>query len=322
MNLETSSPRRDFLRATALAGGGLVIGFLVPGARRFAMAQEATAAAPTAFVPNAFLSIAADDTITVQLAHAEMGQGIWTTLPMLIAEELDADWSRIRVEHGAADKTYTSPVFGMQGTGGSTTTWSEFDRYRQAGATARAMLLQAAAARLKIPADQLRTENGAVVSGTTRLRYGELANDAGQQTPPALDTLKLRDPKDWKLIGKPTKRLDTPEKITGKARFGMDVQFEGLLTAVVLRSPVFGGTVKSFDATKARAVAGVRNVVQVPSGVAVIADHYWAAKLGRDALQVVWEAGDGAKLDSTALRQQFSQLATEEGPTAVRAPVT
>ena len=120
MNLETSSPRRDFLRATALAGGGLVIGFLVPGARRFAMAQEATAAAPTAFVPNAFLSIAADDTITVQLAHAEMGQGIWTTLPMLIAEELDADWSKIRVEHGAADKAYTSPVFGMQGTGGST----------------------------------------------------------------------------------------------------------------------------------------------------------------------------------------------------------
>ena len=121
MNLETSSPRRDFLRATALAGGGLVIGFLVPGARRFAMAQEATAAAPTTFVPNAFLSIAADDTITVQLAHAEMGQGIWTTLPMLIAEELDADWSKIRVEHGAADKAYTSPVFGMQGTGGSTT---------------------------------------------------------------------------------------------------------------------------------------------------------------------------------------------------------
>lgn len=319
MNLETSSPRRDFLRATALAGGGLVIGFLVPGARRFAMAQEATAAAPTTFVPNAFLSIAADDTITVQLAHAEMGQGIWTTLPMLIAEELDADWSKIRVEHGAADKAYTSPVFGMQGTGGSTTTWSEFDRYRQAGATARAMLLQAAAARLKVPADQLRTENGAVVSGTTRLRYGELANDAGQQTPPALDALKLRDPKDWKLIGKPTNRLDTPEKITGKARFGMDVQFEGLLTAVVLRSPVFGGTVKSFDATKARAVAGVRNVVQVSSGVAVIADHYWAAKLGRDALQVVWEAGDGAQLDSTALRQQFSQLATEEGPTTVHA---
>ena len=234
MNLETSSPRRDFLRATALAGGGLVIGFLVPGARRYAMAQESAAAAPT----------------TVQLAHAEMGQGIWTTLPMLIAEELDADWSKIRVEHGAADKAYTSPVFGMQGTGGSTTTWSEFDRYRQAGATARAMLLQAAAARLKVPVDQLRTENGAVVSGTTRLRYGELANDAGQQTPPALDTLKLRDPKDWKLIGKPTKRLDTPEKITGKASFGMDVQFEGLLTAVVLRSR--GSAVRSNPSTPPR----------------------------------------------------------------------
>lgn len=195
----------------------------------------------------------------------------------------------------------------------------EFDRYRQAGATARAMLLQAAAARLDVPVDQLRTENGAVVSGSTRLRYGELADDAGKQTPPALESLTLRDPKDWKLIGKATKRLDTPEKITGKAKFGMDVQFDGLLTAVVLRSPVFGGKVKSFDATAARAVAGVRDVVQVPSGVAVVADHFWAAKLGRDALQVVWEAGDGAKLDSVALRQQFSQLATEDGPTAARA---
>ncbi|SDR04085.1 isoquinoline 1-oxidoreductase, beta subunit [Pseudoxanthomonas sp. CF385] len=319
MNLETSTSRRDFLRATALAGGGLIIGFVVPGARRFAMAQESAAAAPAAFVPNAFLSIGADDIVTVQLAHAEMGQGIWTTLPMLIAEELDADWSKIRVQHGPADKVYTSPVFGMQGTGGSTTTWSEFDRYRQAGATARAMLLQAAAARLKVPVDQLRTENGAVVSGTTRLRYGELANEAGTQTPPALDALKLRDPKDWKLIGKATKRLDTPEKITGKAKFGMDMQFEGLLTAVVLRSPVFGGTVKSFDATKTRAVAGVRNVVQVPSGVAVIADHYWAAKLGRDALQVVWEGDANAKLDSTALREQFSQLARTEGAVAARA---
>ncbi len=319
MNLETSTSRRDFLRATALAGGGLIIGFVVPGARRFAMAQESAAAAPAAFVPNAFLSIGADDIVTVQLAHAEMGQGIWTTLPMLIAEELDADWSKIRVQHGPADKVYTSPVFGMQGTGGSTTTWSEFDRYRQAGATARAMLLQAAAARLKVPVDQLRTENGAVVSGTTRLRYGELANEAGTQTPPTLDALKLRDPKDWKLIGKATKRLDTPEKITGKAKFGMDMQFEGLLTAVVLRSPVFGGTVKSFDATKTRAVAGVRNVVQVPSGVAVIADHYWAAKLGRDALQVVWEGDANAKLDSTALREQFSQLARTEGAVAARA---
>lgn len=319
MNLELKSSRRGFLRSTALVGGGLVVAIAVPGARRFAWAQEAQAATAGAFVPNAFLRIAADDSITVLLAHAEMGQGIWTTLPMLIAEELDADWSKIRVEHGPADKAYTSPVFGIQGTGGSTTTWSEFDRYRQAGATARAMLLQAAAARLDVPVEQLRTENGTVVSGDTRLRYGELADDAGKQKPPALDALKLRDPKDWTRIGKPTKRLDTPEKITGKAVFGMDIQFDGLLTAVVLRSPVFGGQVKSFDATAARAVPGVRDVVQVPSGVAVVAEHFWAAKLGRDALQVVWEAGDGATLDSTALRQQFSQLATEDGPTAVRA---
>ena len=319
MNLELKSSRRGFLRSTALVGGGLVVAIAVPGARRFAWAQEAQPASAAAFAPNAFLRIAADDSITVLLAHAEMGQGIWTTLPMLIAEELDADWSKIRVEHGPADKAYTSPVFGMQGTGGSTTTWSEFDRYRQAGAVARNLLLQAAAARLNVPLADLRTENGAVVSGTQRLRYGELADAAGKLPPPDPKTLTLRDPKDWKLIGKATKRLDTPEKITGKAVFGMDVQFEGLLTAVVLRSPVFGGTVKSFDATAARAVPGVRDVVQVPSGVAVVAEHFWAAKLGRDALQVVWEAGEGATLDSATLRQQFSQLATEDGPTAVRA---
>lgn len=319
MNLASKFSRRDFLRTGALAGGGLVVAFAVPGAGRFAMAQETGGAPAPEFVPNAFLRVAPDDIVTVLLAHSEMGQGIWTTLPMLIAEELDADWSKLRVEHGPADKAYFSPVFGMQGTGGSTTTWSEFDRYRQAGATARAMLLQAAAERTGLPLAELRTENGVVVAGTQRLRYGELAEAAGKLTPPDPATLKLKDPGQWAVIGKPTKRLDTPEKITGRAKFGMDIQFDGLMTAVVARAPVFGGKVASFDAIAAKAVPGVRDVVQVPSGVAVVADHYWAAKLGRDALQVEWDRGAHGALDSAVLRSEFAALAGTEGPVAARA---
>lgn len=316
MNAVNDPSRRRFLKAGALIGGGLVIAFVVPGGKRLAFAQ-APAAAAALPPPNAFLRVGNDDTVTVVLAHSEMGQGIWTTLPMLIAEELDADWSRIRVEHAPAAAVYASPVFGMQGTGGSTTTWSEFDRYRQVGAAARAMLVQAAAARFGVAASDCRTENGVVVCGTQSARYGELADAAGQLPVPEAVTLKA--PADWKVIGKDTPRLDTPEKTTGRAMFGMDVQFEGLLTAVVARSPVFGGQVKSFDPASALAVKGVRQVVQVPSGVAVVADHFWAAKQGRDALEVEWDLGPNASLDSAALRNQFRTLASTDGASAAKA---
>lgn len=322
MTTASKVSRRDFLRTSALTGGGLVIAFAIPGMKRLAHAQASQgteAATATAFAPNAFLRIASDDSITVLLAHAEMGQGIWTTLPMLIAEELDADWSRIRVEHGPVDKAYTSPVFGMQGTGGSTTTWSEFDRYRQAGAVARAMLVQAAAARFGVPAADVRTERGEAIAGTRRLRYGALADAAGQLAPPDPATLTLRDPRDWTVIGKTTRRLDTPEKISGRAKFGMDVQFEDLKTALVARAPVFGGKVTRFDASAALQVPGVRKVVQVPSGVAVVADHYWAAKLGRDALVIDWDAGEHATLDSATMRAEFTRLAATPGAAAAQA---
>jgi isoquinoline 1-oxidoreductase beta subunit len=319
MNVVSPSSRRSFLKASAVIGGGLVIGFTVPGARRLAHAQDAAASANAAFAPNAYLRIAPDDTVTVLLSHAEMGQGIWTTLPMLIAEELDADWSRIRVEHGPVDKAYDSPVFGMQGTGGSTSTWSEFDRYRQAGAAARAMLLQAASKRLGVPVAELKTEAGSVIAGSERLRYGALADDAGKLAAPDMASLPLKGSGDWKIIGKPTKRLDSPEKITGRAVFGMDVQFDGLKTAVVARAPVFGGSVKSLDDAAAKAVPGVRQVVQVPSGVAVIADHYWAAKLGRDALKIEWDLGPRAGLDSAALRSEFATRAGTPGAVAATA---
>jgi isoquinoline 1-oxidoreductase beta subunit len=307
--------RRDFLKTSAAVSGGLVIAFVAPGAKRFALAAPAPGADP--FVPNAFLRIGSDDTITVLSAHSEMGQGIWTSLPMLIAEELDADWSKIKVEHAPAAPVYAHTAFGIQVTGGSSTTWSEFQRYREAGALARSLLVEAAAQRFGVPASDCRTENGVVMAGRKRASYGKLADAAAQLPAPA--SVKLKDVKDWKIIGKPTKRLDTPEKITGRARFGMDVQFDGLLTAVVARSPVFGGKVKSFDATKAEAEPGVREVVQVPSGVAVLADHFWAASRGRAALEIEWDPGTGATLDSDALRQEFSRQATTPGLPAANA---
>ncbi|HEU0152319.1 MAG TPA: xanthine dehydrogenase family protein molybdopterin-binding subunit [Arenimonas sp.] len=313
MNNDTLS-RRNFLKASALVGGGLVVAFVVPGGRRLAFAQAPGA---TELAPNAFLRIGTDDRVTVLLAHSEMGQGIWTTLPMLINEELDADWSKVSVQHAPAAPAYAHTAFGAQMTGGSTTTWSEFDRYRQAGATARTLLVQAAAARFGVAVADCRTENGRVIAGSRSASYGELAEAASALPPPG--EVALKAPADWKRIGKDTRRLDTPEKITGKAVFGMDVQFEGLKTAVVARAPVFGASVKSFNADAALAVAGVRKVVQVPSGVAVVADHFWAAKQGRDALQVDWDLGPNAGLDSDALRKQFGELAGTPGAVAAQA---
>jgi isoquinoline 1-oxidoreductase subunit beta len=302
--------RRQLLRNSLLSGAGLFVAFHVPRKAR-AVPEPAGKQLPD---PNAFVRVAPDGAVTVLLAHSEMGQGIWTGLAMLIAEELDCDWSKIRVEHAPAAPIYAHPAFGMQMTGGSTTTWSEFDRYRNAGAMARAMLIRAAAAKWKTDAKKLRTESGFVLRGNEKLSYGQLAVAAQAQTPPK--SVKLKDRKDWKILGKPTRRLDTPEKITGKAQFGMDVRFPGLRTALVARPPVFGGSVKSFDASKALAVKGVEQVVQVPSGVAVVAANFWSAKVGRDALQIDWDLGPGATLDSAQMLTSYRAQARTKGPVA------
>jgi isoquinoline 1-oxidoreductase beta subunit len=318
MNSFEHLSRRGFLKGSAVLGGGLVVAFAIPAAHRFAVGAENQG---NVFAPNAFLRIGNDNSVTVLLGHSEMGQGIWTGLTMLIAEELDADWSKIRVEHSPASAAdYGMAGFGgMQITGGSTSTWMEFDRYRQAGAAARQMLIEAAARRFEVAPSQIRTESGVVIAGEQRATYGELADDAGKLPVPDPASIKLKDAKDWRLIGKPTKRLDTPEKITGRAKFGMDVQFDGLMTAMVARSPVFGGSLKSFEGAEALAIPGVHKVVQVPTGVAVIADHYWAAKLGRDALKIDWEPGPNAGLDSRALLEQFRKLAATPGLNAGKA---
>jgi isoquinoline 1-oxidoreductase subunit beta len=310
--------RRDFLKTGAAVGGGLLISLYLPelahaslSAKTFDKLKSGKESAT--FAPNAFIRIGTDDSVTVIVNKSEMGQGVYTSLPMLIAEELEADWSKIKVESAPVDRAYAHPVFGIQMTGGSTSTASEWERFRKAGATARTMLIAAAAESWKIPVGNLRAENGFVIqiSSGRRASYGSLANAAATLTPPK-DVL-LKNPKDFKLIGKPTRRLDTPAKVNGSAQFGLDVQVPGMMTAVVARAPVFGGKVVSVNAEKAKAVAGVKDVLQVPSGVAVIATGFWPAKLGRDRLEIKWDDGPNANLSTTSMREQYATLAKTPG---------
>ncbi len=300
--------RRQFIRTASLATGGLVIAFSIPAISRKRMRMENE----VMLAPNAYLRIGTDDSVTVVLSHCEMGQGIWTSLCMLIAEELDADWKTVKAEHAPAAAEYFHTIYATQRTGGSTSLLSEFDRYRKAGATARHMLLQAAANRMQVDIKDCRTENGHVLVRGKKIRYGELAEDAATLPVPA--EVPLKQPAEWKFIGKEKiKRLDTPVKTNGEAIFGMDVQFPGMLTAVVARNPTPGAKVKSFDADAAKAVPGVQQVVPIPGGVAVLADHFWAAKKGRDALKVEWDLGPGANVNSDSLLAEFRERADKGG---------
>jgi isoquinoline 1-oxidoreductase subunit beta len=300
--------RRNFLKITVGACGGLLIGLYLPNG------NETLAASPAGvFAPNAFVRIAPDETVTVIVNHSEMGQGVYTSLPMLLADELDADWTKVKFEPAPVDPAYNHPVYGVQMTGGSTSTWSGFDQFRKAGAVARSVLVAAAAQEWKVEPDKCRTANGFVIGPGNHVRrsYGALVAKASLLKPPAEVTLK--DPKDFQLIGKSLNRLDTPEKTNGTAVFGIDVNLPGMLTAVVARAPVFGAKLKTFDATKASAMPGVRKVVAVPSGVAVIADGFWAAKRGRDALHVEWDEGAMAEFSSRSQREQYAALAKQPG---------
>ncbi len=300
-----NASRRDFLKASALAGGGLVLGFTLPGASRLAQAAES-------FRPNAYLRIASDGRVTVICGLSEMGQGVHTAIPMLVAEELDADWSKISVHQAPADPAFNNPIFGMQATGGSTSVRGHWEPMRKAGAAARAMLVAAAAARWKADPADCRTEKGVVVHKSGRkLSYGQLADAAAKQPVPA--EVKLKTAKAFRILGKPAKRLDTPAKVNGSANFGLDVRLPGMLTAVMARPPVPGGKVVSVDDSKAKAIAGVRQVVQIPGGVAVLAEGYWAAKQGRDALQIKWDDGANATLSSAAVSKMLAEGAAKGG---------
>jgi isoquinoline 1-oxidoreductase subunit beta len=294
----TGTTRRGFLKS---GGAALVVGFALPVATGRAVAADAAV-----FSPSAWLRITPDGRVTVLCGSAEMGQGVLTAIPMLLAEELDADWSRVSVEQAPADKAFANPMFGMQATGGSTTVRAHWEPLRKAGAAARAMLVAAAAERWGVDAATLHTEKGQVIDAKGRkLAYGALVAAAAKQAVPT--DAPLKNPKDFKLLGQPLKRLDTPAKIGGKAKYGIDAQVPGMLVAVMARAPLPGAKVARLNDAKAKAVKGVEQVITIQSGVAVLASGYWAAKKGRDALEIDWDLGPNTGLSSAMV----SALLTE-----------
>jgi isoquinoline 1-oxidoreductase beta subunit len=304
--------RRDFLKAGATVGGGLILGFSLPDHLAFGQASGHSGGSS---MLNAFIRISSDETITIVVNHSEMGQGVYTSLPMLVAEELECDWSKIVVEASPVDPAYNHTQWGIQGTGGSTSISSEWERLRKVGASAREMLIAAAADIWKVDKASCRAENGKVVHSSGKsMTYGQLATKAANM--PVPKEIQLKDPSKFKIIGKPVKRLDTPEKTNGKGVFGIDIKLPEMLTAVVARPPVFGGKVKSFKADKAKAVLGVKDVVQVPSGVAVVASGFWPAKIGRDALEIVWDDGPNATLSTEGMREQYANMSKTLGTVA------
>lgn len=312
MNLDMEMRRREFLLASAAVGGGLMLGFYIP----FKGAPIAAAAEPPKLQPDAWLKIAADGSTTIIVAKSEMGQGVWTSMPMLIAEELDADWSRVHPEQSAVAPVYHHTVFGVMVTGGSTSVSSSWEQLRTVGAAARQMLVAAAARRWQVDASECRTEPGVVLHPASgrKLGYGDLAEAAARELVPSEITLKA--PKDFRLIGQPLPRLDTPAKTRGTALFGIDVERPGLLVAVVARPPVFGGRAKGFQDGAAKKVAGIKKIAQIPSGVAVIAIDLPSALQGRQALNIDWDLGPEPRLSSTGLQQEYRELGKKPGTVA------
>jgi isoquinoline 1-oxidoreductase beta subunit len=310
--------RRVFLQSTAAAGAGLSLGlYFGDAAAQSGPGKAAGAAAAGSFEPNAFLRIGRDNTVTVVVKHLEMGQGVYTGLPTLVAEELDAAWTQVRVEGAPADASrYNNLLWGpAQGTGGSTAMANSFEQYRQAGAAARAMLAAAAAQQWKVPVDTVQVKNGVVFHASgKKATFGELAETAGRQAVPT--TVKLKDAKDFVFIGKHAPRTDSKAKSNGTARFTQDVQLPDMLTAVVAHAPRFGQKLKSFDSARVAAIPGVRYVVEIPTGVAVIATTFWAARTGREALKLEWDEASGSKASSDALMAEYKRLAATPGTPA------
>lgn len=314
MNEPTNSSRRDFLKTSASGIGlGLTIAFHLPLASAKTVARL-TGHSVGDFEPNAFLRIAPDDTLTVVVKHLEMGQGVYTGLPMIVAEELGADWSKIRVESAPADAArYKNLFFGSQGTGGSSSVANSWQQLREAGATGREMLIGAAAELWQVDRKELRAENGQVLHAASKraVNFGALANQAARQTPPK--TVELKAKSDFKIIGKDLKRLDNIEKTNGKAEFSFDVMKPNQLTALIARPPRFGAKVKSFKTNAALNVAGVKEVFEVPSGVAILADSFWAAKKGRDALEIEWNESQSFQSSTEDMRKEYRELLSKPG---------
>lgn len=307
MNEIIKMSRRDFIKTGAILGGGLILACHVPFGRR------AEAAGKAIFAPNAFLRIGSDDSVTVIVNKSEMGQGVYTSLPMLVAEELACDWRKVRAVASPVAPEYNHTQFGpIMVTGGSTSVRSEWERLSKAGAAAREMLVAAAAQAWKVEPSTCRAENGVVLGpDNKRLSYGKLAARAAKLSVPQNPTLK--NPKNRNILGKPLHRLDSPAKINGTATFGIDVHVPGMLIAVIARPPVFGATLKGFNADKASKLPGVRDVVAIKAGVAVVADDFWQAKQGRDLLEVTWDEGEWAGISTPKMREEYARLAATPG---------
>jgi isoquinoline 1-oxidoreductase beta subunit len=299
--------RRALLQAGAAIGGGLLMGFMVPA--------RATAPGEAGFSPNAFIRIDPAGGVTLTMPQVEMGQGVYTSISMILAEELDAAWEKVAFEHAPpSDALYANPIFGLQVTGNSNSIRAFWTPLRKAGAGARAMLVQAAAAGWGVDPASCRTEAGEVIHDPSgrRIGYGPVSGRAAGLKPPADPPLK--DPKDFRLIGKPLKRLDTPEKVNGQAKYGIDAMPPGVKFATLAQSPVFGGKVAHVDDSQAKLVPGVRQVVVLDDLVAVVGDHMWAAKQGLAALAITWNEGAGANVTTD---QVMDRLRTASGRTGV-----
>ncbi len=316
--------RRDFLKLGLTTGAGLTLGLHLP-----APAAQDLAAGPgiaggaeraaASFEPNAFVRIGTNDVVTVIVKHLEMGQGTYTGLPTLVAEELDARWDQVRAEGAPADaKRYNNLFWGpAQGTGGSTAMANSYEQMRQAGAAARHMLVAAAAELWQVPAAEIQVRDGSLTHGEHRASFGELAEAAASQPVPT--EVRLKDPAQFRLIGNPTlRRKDADGKLDGSARFTQDVRLPGMLTALVAHPPRFGAKLKSFDPAPALGVPGVEQVVAIPSGVAVLGQDFWSAKLGRDALTttIAWDESDAFRLGSDEILAQYRDLAQQPGKVA------
>jgi isoquinoline 1-oxidoreductase subunit beta len=307
--LDTPITRRTAVQSMA----GLVIGFYLPRGLRAASAAP-TNAAP--FAPNAFVRIGTDNTVTVLIKHIEFGQGPFTGLATLVAEELDADWSQLRAEHAPSNpELYKNLLFGVQGTGGSSAIANSYEQMRQAGATARAMLVDAAAQAWRVPASEITVERGVLRHARTNRqgRFGQFTEAAARLPVPS--SVKLKDPSTFRFIGKDgaVRKLDAAGKTNGKAQFTLDIRERGMLTVVVARPPRFGARVASFDAAEARAVRGVVDVRQIPTGVAVYADGFWPAAKARDRLRITWDESGAEQRGSEQIVAEYRALARTPG---------
>ena len=311
----TTSSRRDFLKVSGALGSGLLLGLSVP----FATGPREAKAAGTIHTPNAWVHIADDNTITLLSARSEMGQGVYTSMPMLIAEELNVDLKKVNVAIAPPGAVYVNALLGAQITGGSTSVREGWEKLRIAGAQVREMLVAAAAAKWGVAADSLKAADGVVSGGGKSATYGELAADAAKL--PVPEKPKIKDPKDFSIVGKRTPRLDTPAKTFGTAEFGIDVELPGMLYASIEQCPVIGGKVKSVDSSKAKGMPGVVDVVQINDGVAVVAKSYWQAKKARESLKVEWDEGPGAALSSDSMMASIRAASTSGKVLPIGKPV-